>query len=99
MSTFDYGCVPTRARSRRPEGAFQFPGRQRCLSDRVPEGLLTIARRFNAGDLLIMTRVPKGRLKMGINRPFGTWLDCFFYPAVNCRAIFNGSFGTSRPAG
>ncbi len=32
----------------------------------------------------------------GISRPFGTGLRSRPNPAVNCRAIFNGSFGTER---
>ena len=60
----------------------------------VPEGLLTIARRFNAGNRSMATRVPKGTAE--ISRPFRTRPTAVPNPAVNCRAIFNGSFGTKR---
>src|SRR6185312_8500887 len=35
----------------------------RCLNSLVPEGLLTIARRFNAGNQAVVIQVPKRRLE------------------------------------
>jgi len=63
----------------------------------VPEGHLTIARRFNAGGDGERDLVPKGRLKrvLVFNRPFGTdWLYGRAHPALKRRAILGCPFGT-----
>jgi hypothetical protein len=50
----------------------------------VPEGLLEIAQRFNAGIAVQNGRVPKGRLNWSVrlNRPFGTGWSGRVAPSV-----------------
>ena len=62
----------------------------------VPEGHLTIARRFNAGEARKGILVPKGRLRilLALSRPFGTGLLFrFAHPALKRRAIFGSPSG------
>ena len=69
---------------------------------KVPEGRLTIARRFIAGYRPQMRRVPSGRLiasehrisRSGSNVPTGRALLLSRYPAINRRAIFGCPAGT-----
>lgn len=63
----------------------------------VPEGLPKIARRFNAGNRFVSAQVPKGRLNRGTQPSLRDLVHRRFDPAVNCRAILNGSFGTEPP--
>ena len=45
---------------------------------------------------LIPSRNQRGGNFIYFSRPLGTWLAVTLDPAVNCRAIFNGSFGTKH---
>src|SRR5262245_44747875 len=58
-------------------------------SEIVPEGLLKIARRFNAGNGASARRVPKGRLKAHLVQP--SVRDSDLYPALKRRAILTRS--------
>ncbi len=72
------------------------------LGSFVPEGHLTIARRFNAGEATKGARVPKGRLRtfLAFSRPFGTDLLLgSAHPALKRRAIVGSPFGAKRPRG
>jgi len=50
----------------------------------------TIARRFNAGSLPALARVPQGRQKTSVV-PAGLETICEFDPALKCRAILTAS--------
>ncbi len=72
------------------------------LGSFVPEGHLTIARRFNAGEATKGTLVPKGRLRtlLAFSRPFGTDLLLgSAHPALKRRAIVGSPFGAKRHGG
>jgi hypothetical protein len=70
------------------------------LRQAVPEGLVKIAQRFNAGIVGERHRVPKGRLINGprllqFNRPFGTYALGTTFPALKRRAIVGSPSGTT----
>jgi hypothetical protein len=65
----------------------------------VPEGLVRIAQRFNAGVADERRRVPKGRLNDGgrglpFSRPYGTYSLGTAFPALKRRAIVGSPSGT-----
>jgi hypothetical protein len=65
----------------------------------VPEGLVRIAQRFNAGVANERCQVPKGRLNDGgrgllFIRPSGTYCLGTAFPALKRRAIVGSPFGT-----
>ena len=67
----------------------------------IPEGLVEIARRFNAGFERSRTQVPKGRLEIQgsvFSRPFGTYTIPEPIPALKRRAISNCPYGTPNRA-
>ncbi len=87
--------APTRAQVRLKASGMR-------LTSFVPEGHLTIARRFNAGEGTKGTLVPKGRLRtlLALSRPFGTDLLVGpAHPALKRRAIVGSPFGAKRRRG
>jgi len=66
----------------------------------VPQGLLKIAQRFNAGTQAPRETVPKGRLKdktdgLGSTVPTGLEIPRIKTPALKRRAILSRPFGTT----